>query len=255
MTIHPAAIVHNTSLVHPRVHVGEAARIGARVLFEDDDASITTVERNATIGAGAIIGAGVNVGRGAEVRPGCVVLQSVPPNAIIEGNPAKIVGYTQGRAPSVVNAAPQGMPNVGPSLQRLGIGEAALHRMRRITDLRGSLTVGDVERELPFIPRRYFIVFGVPSRELRGEHAHKECAQFLICVAGSCRLMLDDGRARCEVTLDRPDLGAYMPPRLWGTQYQFSNDAVLLVFASHLYDPNDYLRTYDEFLAYIGQNL
>jgi hypothetical protein len=66
---------------------------------------------------------------------------------------------------------------------------------------------------------------------------------------GSCRVLLDDGVQRCEVTLDRPDMGVFMPEMIWGTQYRYSSDAVLLVFASRTYEVNDYLRTYDEFLA------
>ena len=62
-------------------------------------------------------------------------------------------------------------------------------------------------------------------------------------------MLLDDGQQRCEVTLDRPDLGVYMPPLIWGTQYRYSPDAVLLVFASRPYEAEDYLRSYDDFLA------
>jgi hypothetical protein len=60
--------------------------------------------------------------------------------------------------------------------------------------------------------------------------------------------MVDDGISRCEVILDKPDVGVYMPALIWGTQYRYSADAALLVFASHAYDPDDYIRTYDEFL-------
>jgi hypothetical protein len=119
--------------------------------------------------------------------------------------------------------------------------------MRRVTDARGALTVGEVASELPFQPERYFIVFDVPSLELRGEHAHKECHQFLICVHGSCRVLIDDGVNRCEVTLDRPDLGVHMPPMIWGTQYRYSRDATLFVFASQAYRADDYIRDYASF--------
>jgi hypothetical protein len=60
--------------------------------------------------------------------------------------------------------------------------------------------------------------------------------------------MVDDGNSRCEAVLDRPDIGVYMPAMIWGTQYMYSQDAVLLVFASHSYDPADYIRTYEEFM-------
>jgi hypothetical protein len=136
-----------------------------------------------------------------------------------------------------------------PSKVDLGVSNSTLFLMRRITDARGSLTVGEVPNEVPFSPARYFVVFDVPSMELRGEHAHKQCQQFLICLHGSCRVLLDDGQNRCEVTLDRPDMGVFMPQMIWGTQYRYSSDAVLLVFASRTYEAEDYLRSYDDFLA------
>jgi len=106
-----------------------------------------------------------------------------------------------------------------------------------------------VPTEVPFSPARYFVVFDVPSLELRGEHAHKQCQQFLICLHGSCRVLLDDGTHRCEVTLDRPDTGVFMPEMIWGTQYRYTSDAVLLVFASRTYEADDYIRTYDQFVS------
>jgi UDP-2-acetamido-3-amino-2,3-dideoxy-glucuronate N-acetyltransferase len=77
--------------------------------------------------------------------------------------------------------------------------------------------------------KRYFIVFDVPSMETRGEHAHRECHQFLICVRGSCAVVADDGKNRQEFLLDRPDVGVHLPPMVWGIQYKYSADAVLLV--------------------------
>ncbi len=138
-------------------------------------------------------------------------------------------------------------------VEELGIGAAALIHTPRFSDLRGSLTVGEMASGFPFLPRRYFIVFDVPLDASRGEHAHMECHQLLICVKGSCRALLDDGENRCEVLLDRPDVGLYMPPMIWGTQYQYSPDAVVMVLASHPYDDADYLRTYDEFLREVEQ--
>jgi UDP-2-acetamido-3-amino-2,3-dideoxy-glucuronate N-acetyltransferase len=97
--------------------------------------------------------------------------------------------------------------------------------------------------------RRYFMVFDVPSEDVRGEHAHRTCHQFLLCVRGRCRVVVDNGRKRSEVELDRPNLGLYLPPMVWGIQYRHSADALLLVFASDYYDPADYIRDYGEFLS------
>jgi hypothetical protein len=101
--------------------------------------------------------------------------------------------------------------------------------------------------DLPFVPKRTFVVFDVPTRDVRGEHAHRVCHQFLVCVTGSVLAVVDDGEGREEyASTVRPRL--YMPPMTWGTQYQYSSDAVLLVFASHEYDADDYIRDYDLFL-------
>ena len=123
-----------------------------------------------------------------------------------------------------------------------------------VLDLRGSLSVAELGNGLPFTPERYFLVFDVPSREVRGEHAHKRLDQFLVCVKGDCALIVDDGSHREEIVLDRPNLGVHIGPMVWGTQYRFSADAVLLVLASSPYDPDDYIRSYDEFLAILEQN-
>lgn len=212
------------------------------------------LREQARLDAACVIGEQVTIGQGAWVRAGAVVLRSVPPYAIVEGNPAQVVGYVTPAkgdarpAPRLIDVtAYKGLAR--PARVALGVGESALYLMRRITDARGALSVGEVPTEVPFAPARYFVVFDVPSTELRGEHAHKQCQQFLICLHGSCRVLLDDGQSRCEVTLDRPDIGVFMPPMIWGTQYRYSADAVLLVFASHPYEAEDYLRSYDDFLA------
>jgi UDP-2-acetamido-3-amino-2,3-dideoxy-glucuronate N-acetyltransferase len=140
-----------------------------------------------------------------------------------------------------------------PSVASLGVGRSSLHELRYVSDKRGNLSVGEFERDIPFIAKRYFLILDVPSREMRGEHAHKLCHQFLICVRGSCRALLDDGRHRCEVTLDKPNLGLYLPPMIWGSQHSYSSDAMLLVFASEYYDSDEYIRNYDEFCALLAK--
>ena len=126
-----------------------------------------------------------------------------------------------------------------------------LHRLKLVRDPRGDLSVGEFAREIPFEPMRYFLVFNVPSEHTRGEHAHYKCHQFLICVKGTCTVRVDDGQSRCEVQLNSPDLGIYIPPLTWGVQYKYSSDAVLLVFASDNYDANDYIRDYSEYKKYV----
>lgn len=126
-----------------------------------------------------------------------------------------------------------------------------LLELPRVVDSRGNLTYGEVGHHIPFEVKRYFVIYQVPLVEVRGEHAHKQCHQLLICLRGRIHVIGDDGVRREEYILDRPDAGFYMPPMTWGTQYKYSPDAVLLVFASHYYDPDDYIRDYDEFLRLV----
>jgi UDP-2-acetamido-3-amino-2,3-dideoxy-glucuronate N-acetyltransferase len=209
----------------------------------------TVVERQASIGANATILPGVRIGRNAMVGAGAVVVADVPANAIVVGNPARITGYVgsggAGAAPPTAPASVRG-PN-GP-LGRRGV---RIIDAPVFNDLRGALTVTDTAA-LPFTPARIFTVFAVPSKEVRGEHAHRECGQILTCLHGSLKVVWDDGRFRGEVELADPTRSLYMPPRVWGTQYAFEDDAVLLVLASLPYDAADYIRTYEEFLEECG---
>lgn len=131
-------------------------------------------------------------------------------------------------------------------------GPARKIELTSINDSRGMLVVGEVETHVPFTINRFFIVAGVPAGVSRGIHAHKKCHQFLVCVRGSVIARIDNGKSSKEMLLSNPNFGLYMPPMTWGTQYSYSNDAVLLVFASHAYDQEDYIHDYDEFLNQLG---
>lgn len=210
----------------------------------------TTIKSGASIGANATILPGLTVAEKAMVGAGAVVTRSVPPNAIVAGNPARIIGYVDVRAHK--DAPKDGVTsNARPPVSAIGVKGVTVHEFPLITDLRGSLSVGEFEKQIPFVPQRYFMVFDVPSKEVRGEHAHKECHQFLVCAKGSCTVFADDGVNRAEVVLDSPSRGIYLPPMTWGVQYKYSEDAVLLVFASHYYDATDYIRSYSEFIEEI----
>jgi dTDP-4-dehydrorhamnose 3,5-epimerase-like enzyme len=126
-----------------------------------------------------------------------------------------------------------------------------IHRLPQVDDLRGRLTAGEFDRQIPFKPLRYFMVLDVPGREVRGEHAHRACHQFFIAVRGSVSIVVDDGRAREEITLDSPERGVYVPPMIWAAQYRYSPDAVLLALASDYYNADDYIRDYDTFLSLV----
>ena len=97
------------------------------------------------------------------------------------------------------------------------------------------------------------MVFDVLGKEIRGEHAHRRCHQFLVCLRGSVALVVDDGKSSEEILLDHPTVGVHVPPMVWAVQYKYSADALLLVFASDPYDPEDYIRDYDEFLSLVAR--
>jgi UDP-2-acetamido-3-amino-2,3-dideoxy-glucuronate N-acetyltransferase len=207
----------------------------------------TVVRAGASIGANATILPGLTIGAGAMVGAGAVVVRSVPPLAIVVGNPARIVGYVDAGTPRVARDDVAGVP-----AGATGVRGVTLHALTVARDMRGSLAVAEFERNVPFPVRRSFFVFDVPSRETRGEHAHRTCHQFLVCLRGSCAVVADDGRARQEFLLDTPALGLHLPPLVWGIQYKYTPDAVLAVFASEHYDAADYIRDYDEFLRLVS---
>jgi UDP-2-acetamido-3-amino-2,3-dideoxy-glucuronate N-acetyltransferase len=234
------------------VQIGNGVTIDAGVVFaraqESEKASAAVVRDGVWIGAGAVIGAGLVIDAEAVIRPGTVLTRSVPRAAIVEGNPAAIVGYTQ-MSPSA--RAEPGVIDADKPIVTTPVKGVTIHTLPVIRDLRGDLTVGEFDRQIPFVPRRYFLTFGVPNREVRGEHAHRECHQFLTCARGSCAVVVDDGSRRLEIALDSANRGIHLPPLVWATQYKYSADAVLLVFASHYYDAADYVRDYREFVALV----
>jgi UDP-2-acetamido-3-amino-2,3-dideoxy-glucuronate N-acetyltransferase len=208
----------------------------------------TIVKRRASIGANATILAGTVIGGNAMVGAGAVVTREVPPNAIVTGNPARIVGYMDSRAKAPMRTVAR--PTAGAA--SLEVRGARILDMPVVSDIRGTLSFGEFDAHLPFHPRRYFVVYDVPGKEVRGEHAHRALHQVLVCVKGSLSVMLDDGDRRDEVLLDGPHLGLYVPPMIWMSQYRYSADAVLLVLASDVYDAGDYIRSYDEFVESLG---
>ena len=122
-----------------------------------------------------------------------------------------------------------------------------LVELPKITGDLGSLIVAELGAGLPFTARRVFTLLDIPPGEARGIHAHRECQQFLICMRGSVTAVVDDGTNRQEIRLDSPQLGLYMPAMTWGTQFDYSIDALLVVLASDPYDAADYIEDYDDF--------
>lgn len=100
---------------------------------------------------------------------------------------------------------------------------------------------------VPFRIKRVFYSYDIPEKESRGAHAHKECHQFLMAINGSYEVLLDDGNNKRIVLLDQPNLGLHILPGIWASEQNFSRGAICLVFASHLYDEKDYIRSYEDF--------
>ncbi|WP_438299326.1 WxcM-like domain-containing protein [Pseudomonas sp. NMS19W] len=258
-------VIGDRTTIKSGVYVWDGLRIGSDVFigpnatFTNDkfprskvypeSFSQTVIQDGASIGGGAVILPGITIGTGAMVGAGAVVTKSVPPYAIVTGSPARITGYVENSAFSDAAKSPAAKPDEqSEAVVRIGVGDVTTHRFKYIADMRGDLSVGEFHKEIPFTPKRYFLVFNVPSQKTRGEHAHHKCHQFLICVKGSCAVVVDDGTNRAEVLLDAPNKGIYLPPLTWGIQYKYSEDAVLLVFTSDYYEAEDYIRDYSEFV-------
>jgi len=213
----------------------------------------TILRKGASIGANATILPGLTIGQCAMVGAGTVVTKDVPPFAIVVGNPARIIGYVQANKKNILSTRTTPGSAIN-SEGDLGVKGVRLYDLPIVSDLRGNLTFAEHEGSLPFLPKRYFLVFNVPSKDVRGEHAHRECHQFLVCVKGHCSVVVDDGHNRAEVLLNRPNLGIHIPPFVWATEYKYAEDAVLLVLASDVYKSEDYIRDYDTFLSVVKEN-
>ena len=235
--------------------------IGPNVTFTNDisprskiypkDFLKTVVKKGASIGANATILPGLEIGAGAMIGAGAVVTKSVPSNAKIMGNPGKIIGYIDSATNLNTSIVKSSIDSISHGTQKFNrLGEQTLPVY---SDIRGSLTVGNFEDEIPFIPRRYFMVFGVPTSQTRGQHAHWKCQQYLICINGSCNVLLNDGGSQKVINLTSLNIGLYIPPMIWAEQYDFSPDAILLVFASHLYEASDYIREYSEYFKIVKE--
>jgi acetyltransferase-like isoleucine patch superfamily enzyme len=207
----------------------------------------TVVQTGASIGANATITPGITIGRHALIGAGAVVTRDVPAYAIVKGNPARIDGYVDQPRKPLRGAA---VSTAGG--EQVLVGGARLIRVNKASDLRGDLVAVEFTKSVPFSVARVFCVTNVPSHHVRGEHAHKQCHQLLMCVAGSLSVRIDDGTQQQECILDRPEVGLYIPPLVWAAQYRYSANAALVVFASHSYAAADYIRDYEEYLGMIG---
>ena len=125
---------------------------------------------------------------------------------------------------------------------------ASLFQLKKITDPRGNLTVAEQQADVPFDVKRVYWVYDVPGGESRGGHAHRHCREMIVAVSGSFDVTLDDGSEKQTYHLNHPWQGLFVDTGIWRTLDDFSSGAVCLVLASELFEENDYIRDYEQFL-------
>jgi len=135
-------------------------------------------------------------------------------------------------------------------MKKVSVYDCSVIELPRIYSRQGNLTPVHEYEDVPFKIERVFYLYDIPGGEDRGAHAHKECHQFLIAASGSFEIVLDDGKNKRTVVLNRPYYGLYLPPGIWAAEQGFSSGAICLTLTSHKYDENDYIRDYKEFLRY-----
>lgn len=128
--------------------------------------------------------------------------------------------------------------------------DCSIIELPKIRNRAGNITPLHNSEEIPFDVKRVFYLYDVPGGESRGAHAHKECHQLLVAASGGFEVLLDDGRTRRLVQLNRPYIALHIPPGIWASEINFSSGAICLVLASHTYNPEDYIRDYEQFLQF-----
>jgi dTDP-4-dehydrorhamnose 3,5-epimerase-like enzyme len=130
------------------------------------------------------------------------------------------------------------------------VADCRIIELPRHTDSRGSLSVVESNIHVPFAIERVYYLYDIPAGQVRAAHGHRTLQQLMIAVSGGLEVQVDDGFERRKFRLDRPDRGLYITPGMWRDLNGFSGGAVCVVLASSPYDESDYLRDYDDFLAY-----
>ena len=128
--------------------------------------------------------------------------------------------------------------------------DCSIIELPKIKDRAGNLSPIHNSIDIPFSIKRVFYLYDIPGGESRGAHAHKECHQFLIAASGSFEILMDDGKTKRLVQLNRPYMGLHIPPGIWASEINFSSGAICLVLASEKYNENDYLRNYEDYLGW-----
>ena len=126
-------------------------------------------------------------------------------------------------------------------------------KFKQLGDDRGHLVVVEGLNDIPFDIKRIFYIYGSDSDVVRGQHANRKTEFVLINVSGTSKVEVDDGKEKRIFDLDEPHVGIYLPSMVWKDMFDFSPDSVLLVLASEVFDPDEYIRDYDEYLKEINK--
>lgn len=137
--------------------------------------------------------------------------------------------------------------------RRITVFDCSLIELPKIQNRAGNITPIHNNVEIPFNVKRIFYLYDIPGGESRGAHAHKECHQFLVAASGSFEVLLDDGKTKRLVQLNRPNWGLHIPPGIWASEINFSSGSICLVLASQYYNESDYLRSYEQYLKFTNE--
>lgn len=135
------------------------------------------------------------------------------------------------------------------------IDQCRILYFQELGDERGHLVAAEGMKEIPFEIKRVFYIYGSNSSVVRGQHANRESEFVLINVAGTSKVKVTDGKQERIIELNKPNMGVYIPKMIWKDMYDFSTESVLLVLASSIYDNSEYIRSYEDYLIEIKEDI
>ena len=128
------------------------------------------------------------------------------------------------------------------------MNQPTIIELPKFLDARGNLSFAQNNTHIPFEIKRTYWLYDVPGGESRGGHAYRDTEEFVIALSGSFDVIVDDGKEKKTFHLNRPYYGLYIPKGIWREMDNFSTNSLALEFASTNYNPEDYIRDYNEFL-------
>jgi hypothetical protein len=135
-------------------------------------------------------------------------------------------------------------------MKKSSVYDCCMLPLSKVHNRAGNITVVEGNENIPFETKRIYYLYDIPSGENRGGHAHKDLQQLIVATSGSFDVLLDDGKNKKIVRLDRPNMGLYVVPGIWRELFEFSSGSVCLVLASNKYEDADYIRDYNDFIKY-----